>query len=1363
MRAFGPRSITRWNALIRSPLRRVATAALRWGLHAVLALWLLAVIAWASLHWFIVPRIDDFRPRLERLATRALGAPVVLGALRAESNGLLPTISVHAAQVLDGSGRPTLEVGRLLATLSVGSLLRGELAQLVIERPELELRRDAAGRLWLAGFEIAPADSDENPALDWLFAQQEIVVRGGSLRWIDEQHGMPPLTLTAIDVNLRNPQRRHEWRIDATPDPDWGERLTLVGQFRQPLLSRHAGDWRNWSGQLHAHLPRVDLVRLARIAVLPAAWQVDLQAGAGALRAWLDVQRGAPVGAVMDLALHGLDMTLGADLPALKMARLQGRLDWRELAGGFEVGTRDLQFVEADGATWPGGNVRFRRIGGTGAPPGNALWADRLDLAALARLADRLPLPRALRERLRQQPVAGLVQELQAQWQGELAQPTAWRTQGRVTELSIGASAQAPASGGKFQPGVPGVEGASLEWDATSDGGRLALAIRDGALAFPGVFEQPRIALAELETQAHWRIEGARIELDVPELALRNDDATGRFSARWHSGDAPDGSGPRFPGVLDLRGTFSRASAAAVHRYLPLSLPAQARHYVRDAIRGGEGRDIAVQVSGKLREVPFNLPGEVGEFRFAGPVQGVTMAYVPAGLQPRGERPWPALEALAGELVFERAGMRVRGAAAAVQGHPGWRFADVEAEIADFRHARVKVSAEGQGALDAALGIVRASPAADYTRHALDEARGTGDATLALQLELPLERLAETSVRGQVTLAGNDLNFGGAAPLLGQARGTVRFSERGFTIEDARVQALGGQAVVAGGSGAAGSADAAAVLVRARGTASAQGLGAMSAWGPVAALARHASGSAPYTAEIRFRAAAPEIVVTSELEGLALALPEPLAKPAEARWPLRYESGTPVGDGGAERLRVRLADRLALDYETTIAAPVRVLRGGLALGPAALPALTLPTSGVQAWVDLPVLDADAWLALRPDPADASDASGDPHADAVPGLWSVRVGEVRAGTRRLHALAATVTREAGRWRADVHARELDGRIDFVEGAGGDPGTLRARLARLNLPTEEDTAGAADASEPPGRLPALDVVIEEFELRGKKLGRLEVQAVNQAPTSAGAAVSQPREWRLSHLALATREARLLASGRWLSGRAGTAAAASSATALDFRLDIEDAGALLERLGMHDVLRAGRGEIVGRLGWAGAPTAPHYPSLEGQLHIDVQAGQFLKAEPGVAKLLGVLSLQALPRRLALDFRDVFSSGFAFDYVRGDAQVRRGVASTENLQMKGVNAAVLMDGRVDLAHETQALRVLVVPEIDAGTAALAATLINPAIGIGAFLAQLVLKGPLAQATTREFRISGSWDNPDIQPVQEPALGAVPAPGEHR
>jgi uncharacterized protein YhdP len=166
----------------------------------------------------------------------------------------------------------------------------------------------------------------------------------------------------------------------------------------------------------------------------------------------------------------------------------------------------------------------------------------------------------------------------------------------------------------------------------------------------------------------------------------------------------------------------------------------------------------------------------------------------------------------------------------------------------------------------------------------------------------------------------------------------------------------------------------------------------------------------------------------------------------------------------------------------------------------------------------------------------------------------------------------------------------------------------------------------------------------------------------------------------------------------------------------------------------------------------------SMDGDIRIDIASGQFLKSDPGLAKLLGVLSLQTLPRRLTLDFSDVFSHGFAFDFIRGDARIEHGLATTNNLQMKGVNAAVLLEGKADIGQETQDIRALVVPEINAGTASLIATVINPAIGLGSFLAQAILRQPLIQASTQEFRIHGSWSDPQVDKVAPSSGTASPS-----
>jgi uncharacterized protein YhdP len=235
----------------------------------------------------------------------------------------------------------------------------------------------------------------------------------------------------------------------------------------------------------------------------------------------------------------------------------------------------------------------------------------------------------------------------------------------------------------------------------------------------------------------------------------------------------------------------------------------------------------------------------------------------------------------------------------------------------------------------------------------------------------------------------------------------------------------------------------------------------------------------------------------------------------------------------------------------------------------------------------------------------------------------------------------------------------------------------------------------------------------------------------------------------------EATFTATGNWanVNAQAGANAPRTARerrrTVLNFKLDIADTGDLLNRFGMPGVIAKGKGKIEGQVAWLGSPITVDYPSMGGTMNVNVEAGQFLKADPGIAKLFGVLSLQSLPRRLTLDFRDVFSDGFSFDYVRGDVKIEQGIANTKNLEMRGVNAVVFMDGQADIEKETQNINVVVIPEINAGSASLLASAVNPIIGITTFLAQAILRGPLINANTMQFLIDGTWVDPRVTKIE--------------
>jgi len=1216
------------------------------------------------------------------------------------------------------------------------------------------------------------------------------------VRWTDELQRAPTLALTQVDWVMRNARRRHLLRLDATPPPEWGDRFTVRGIFRQSLLAGNAGDFDAWSGQLFAEFGRVDASRIRQYLNMDTLG-VELARGNGALRAWADVSKGRITGGTADVALRDVDARFGAKLQPLAFESVAGRVGGGQRANGFDFSTEGLSFRTRDGLQWPGGNVALAHTSDeAGAPQHTELKADKLDLAALAQIANRLPLDAATHGFIASFAPKGLVEAIEARWQGSIAAPRSYAAKGRVAGLTIAAlpaalPPPAAAAAAHPRPGRPGVSGATIDFDLTQDGGQAKVRIANGALDLPGVFEESLVPFEQLAADAQWKFSGRKIEAQLRNLQFANADAQGQAQASWRTedvaGPAPATGAPdhRFPGVLDLQGSLSRGDGARVHRYLPLVLPEQVRHYVRDAVVQGQVSDVKFKVKGPLEHLPFANPA-LGDFRVSAKIRNGHFAYVPKTIQPAGAAPWPALTELGGELVFDRASLEVNGANGKVAGLPGLQLAKGDARIPDLTHdSTVHVNADLKGALADALGFVNQSPVGGMTSHALAATKAGGTGDYRFRLELPIHSIDKSRVEGTVTLPGNDVQFAAAVPMLSKLKGVVSVSEKGFTVAGGQARLLGGDVRFDGGlrsqPRATGSAETETVATfKAQGNVTAEGLRQARELGPLARMAQSASGSTAYTAALGFRRGMPELAISSNLQGMALNLPAPLNKTAEAVLPLRLENvllQASMGPGQKleDQLSVSIGRVASVVYVRDLSgAEPRVLRGGIAVGLEPGETVPLQEAGVAANINLAQVDLDAWQKLLGDSAFGSPLAAAPAAapaplnrsaayaamSYLPTTMAIRARELTVEGRRLHNVVVGGSREGLTWRANIDATELNGYVEFRQPGGIGAGRVYARLSRLSL--EPGTANDVEAilNEQPASIPALDIVVEDMELRGKKLGRVEIDAVNRGASAA--AREGVREWRLNKLNVILPEAVLTANGNWVALNAQAAAAATNRaarvaaerrrTVMNFKLEVADSGALLKRFGMGEVIRRGKGKLEGQVAWVGSPLSFDYPSMSGQFNVNVESGQFVKADPGIAKLLGVLSLQSLPRRLALDFRDVFSEGFAFDFVRGDVNINQGVAYTNNLQMRGVNAAVLMEGSADIAKETQDIKVVVVPEVNAGTASLIATAINPAIGLGSFLAQMFLRRPLMQAATQEFHIDGTWSDPRVTKLDRKA-----------
>src|SRR4051812_1219982 len=842
----------------------------------------------------------------------------------------------------------------------------------------------------------------------------------------------------------------------------------------------------------------------------------------------------------------------------------------------------------------------------------------------------------------------------------------------------------------KPREAVPGFSHLAGRAEVSDAGGRISLDAHGAELELPRVFPQPRLAFDALAGEASWRRDGARLQVEIPSLTFTNGDVSGNAFGSY----ARDGEGP---GRIDLSAVLARADARSLPRYLPLGalMGEKTREWLIRAIVAGQASDVRLRLQGDLRQFPFVDPKQ-GDFRVSARVRNGLLDYTSG---------WPRVEAIDAELLFERNRMDIVGTSATTLGA---RLRDVHVSIAELgaKTSPVRISGAADGPTSEFFRFLSESPLRSSAGRFTDSMSASGNGRLQLKLELPLANLGATRIAGEYELDSNDIVLTRTLPPFEKTQGRVSFTESTVALRDVRASVFGGTVAIGGGTRAAGGLE-----FVARGDAQPAQLESFID----ARLRRHLSGSASYVATVNMRDGLQRVLVESSLRGVASALPAPLDKPAGDALPLRVEY-TPAEGGVRDRIAVSLGRLAAADIRRRRGGEgMELQRAALAFSPPTQP-LRLPEQGLLVYGSAAAADLDRWRALF---AGSGGGGG-----GVPTAVELRLARADLLGKRVHNLAVRASAGADGWSAVVDADELAGQVDYRTEGGA---RLVARLLHLAVP--EATGDGDMAARKASDLPALDIVAERFSVRGKPLGRLELHAAPEGD-----------DWRIDKLTLASPDAKIEASGRWRGG-------AASGSELKFTLNATDAGKFLGRVGYPDMVLGGKASLAGSLGWAGELPTLDYPSLSGDLKLSAEDGQFLEIEPGLGKLISLMNLQALPRRIALDFRDVFSKGFRFDRIDAVSRVEQGTMQLKQFHMAGPAAEVAMSGRVGLADETQALKVRVVPSLG-GTASTAVAIVNPVAGVAAAIAQKVLKNPLGQIFSHEFDVSGSWTDPKVTKI---------------
>jgi uncharacterized protein (TIGR02099 family) len=1277
-----------------------------WAFWALYFGFVLLVLA---LRYSVLPQIESYRGDIERLASQSLGQAVSIGRIEASWDGINPDLTLLDVRVADAQGRPALAFSRVETVLSWWSVPRFQvlLRLLSIDEPTLNVRRETDGRIFIAGIPLN-RESGGGGVSDWILAQKHIRIGGATVVWEDAQRQAPPLVLEDLNFALDNTGRHHRFGLTALPPAELAAKIDLRGDFRGSDLQQLAA----WKGQFFAEIEYADLAVWKNWIDYPLA----LPYGHGAMRAWASVADGGLQEITADLSLRQVSLRLASDLPAIALDHMTGRLRGKFARQGFEVSGQQVELLTAAGEA-PDGTPRTAiRIAPTdfdvlwqpessGREVRGSATASSLDLDALVGLAAHLPLDAHSRDLLGQFAPRGRIGELHAAWRGDAERLRTYALKARFDDLAL-----------KAQGAFPGFSGLSGTVEASEQGGTATLRSTNTTLDLPSVFPEAQITLDTLGAQAKWRLVKGELDAELSHVEFAGPDAAGSAQGTYHN----TGSGP---GSIDLTAALTRAEARAVWRYMPKVVNENARHWLRDALTAGTGSDAKLILKGDLAHFPF-LDKKQGQFLVTAKAHNVTLDYATG---------WPKITGIQGDVRFEGAGMVVNAQRGSMLGA---QLVQTRAEIPDFDAALTMLSVKGhaEGPTGEFLKFIEQSPVGERIDHFTEDMQATGNGRLDLGLVIPLElaRLGDSKVDGTYHFTNNEVTVDSGLPPLRQVNGTLTFSEKDLRVPEISATLFGGPLKIKGSTQADGK-----VLINATGALT------------VAQLRKEAdlplfdnlSGTLNYRGEVRVKKRSADLLIDSNLVGLASSLPEPFNKSASEALSWHFEkaslpgvtprSGEPVL---RDQMRATLGSSVAMQLIRRKQGEGYVAeRGNIAIGRP----LQLPERGVSLGVSAKRVDLDYWRHAFS--ANTNGAGSGSTAAAQPALinaLNLKAAEVLLIGRHFTDVDLSAAATPALWQIRLASREASGDLQW-EGAGR--GKLSARLKQLLV-------GASTASSPGevndalDSLPALDIVADEFAVGKRRFGRLELQARNEG-----------RVWRLDKILLSNPFGSLSGKGQWQ-------ALNGNRTQLDFKLDSSDVGKLLDRLGYAGAVRSGTALLEGKIGWNGSPVGLDYATLGGEMKVEVGKGQFVKLDPGAGKLLGLLSLQALPRRISLDFRDVFSEGFAFDSIAGNVTMKSGQMHTDRLLIDGPAARVVMRGDADLQHETQHLNVNVQPDLGSG-AALGVALINPLAGVAALLAHKILQNPLNQMFGFNYLVTGTWDDPKVEKLShaEPLPASTP------
>lgn len=1283
---------------------------IRWILYFFAFLLGLIVIAALVIRFMVFPNIDQYKDDIAAFVTQTIGQQVKIGEIVTGWDDIYPHMVLVNVDIFDAENRLALHLNKVETTVSWLSvpLLQPKLRQLRIDNPALTVRRNPDGNIYVAGINMA---GESNPTFaNWLLKQRNIEVKNAQIIWQDDLRKAPELSITALHLKLTNPLingllSEHAFEVSALLSTGTTKKINASGRFVGKDVSKIS----SWHGAVDVELRQTDLTAFKPWLDYP----VDVQNGFANAKMHLAFAKNGIQSVQANLGVSNLSVMTKNEAAPLFVRSFSGDLLWSKLK---KTQTFIAQHVQLN--TNSGLNIKNGSITYVSAIKNNRPWIksnirlDQLNLATLKQITAHIQLPETITAQLNGFAPTGILQELSVNWAGSTDKLESYQFNTKFHQLGIQ----------PFQS-APGFTNLSGSIQANENGGKILLASENATFDFKDVLRWP-IPADKLTGKVNWKIHQNHTVIKAEELFISSPHITGTVNATYDMNGIKNGH-------LDLVGKFGQGKAQYALFYYPIMLGETTIHWLDTSILAGRAENIQLTVKGNLDDFPFvnsqNKPdSQLGIFKVTANVYDATLEYGTG---------WPIIEHMDTDLLFEGKRMLLEAKSGRISGK---KIIKSRAEIAqlDADWPILNIVSEVDGLVSDGIKFVNESPVKDVTLGFTDTLKTAGRGNLQLTLDIPLEDADQAKYKGNYKVtngtifANTDLDL----PELSKINGNLIFNEKGLSANNISTEILGGPAKLSLNAG-----EDKIIKIVANGKVTDAGIKKISNH----ALVNHISGSANWAGEITIKKPLVDFNIRTNLLGLDIHLPPPFRKSANEEMQVVVDKKQSLAD----------SDVISMNYGRLLSAKIlRTLkneqltfnRGDIGIH---TPAMNPSQPGLSVHGQLDELDIDEWLALLNEPA-FKQAKFNAQTDSKLNLniltkADLAIKKLTLFDRSINALKVTAKPSNTGLQMAVDAQEMSGDVAWQ---GEDNGKIIARLKRLSIPKTLTTAAVTGKDDLKKEFrkqsqtyPSLDIVADSFELGGKHWGALTLNAFENG-----------EDWVIQKLNISNPDSVLEIQGNWHNW------SRNPNTNLVVTLNTQNIGKTFSRFGQPDTIKGGEANVTGRLSWAGSPHEFDMTRLDGNLTVEAKKGQVLKVQPGVGRLFGLLTLQSLPRRLTLDFRDLFSDGFAFDKISATAEIHNGILHSDNFFMTGPAAEALIKGETNLKAETQNLTVKVTPHVS-DTLSLAALAGGPIIGAAAFVAQKILKDPLNKIASSEYVITGTWDNPieettEKTPVKKPS-----------